>query len=211
MQLVLLDCAPPLLRPDAERGNLQCWSFMSEVDRVFPPRTEGTDVTQTGEKRFIQATSRKRGLAPAQTRIVEVVHLRSTRSKPAEEPRRRAVARQHAETWPDGFRAKTAAPQIAFDVALSVPEPAPPTIHVVEGWNPLPTPAVAVSPTPLANTVTAEVQLPPATRLKARKAVSRRFADPFARDDTGANCLHCGYLVERVREDRGKMTCSQCG
>jgi hypothetical protein len=98
-----------------------CWSFMSEVDRVFPPRAEELDVAKAGEKRFIQATSRKRGLGSAQTRTVEVVHLRSTRSKPAGVFRHRVVARQHAESWPDGFRAKTAGPDSTFNAAPFTP------------------------------------------------------------------------------------------
>jgi hypothetical protein len=39
----------------------------------------------------------------------------------------------------------------------------------------------------------------------------RRFADPFADGDDGANCIRCGYLVERTREARGLWTCTKCG
>jgi hypothetical protein len=39
----------------------------------------------------------------------------------------------------------------------------------------------------------------------------RQFADPFASDDDRPNCLRCGYLVEKVRDRRGLMTCSKCG
>jgi hypothetical protein len=39
---------------------------------------------------------------------------------------------------------------------------------------------------------------------------TRQFADPFAEDDSGANCIRCGYLVEQSRERRGLMTCSKC-
>jgi hypothetical protein len=183
---------------------------MSEIDRVFPPRAEDADVTKAGEKRFIQATSRKRGLASAQTRIVEVVHLRSSKSKPADEPSHRAVARQHAESWLDGLRAKTAAPESIFGVASVGSKPSPPTVHVMAGWDPSPKPPAATPPPP-ADAVVAGGQQPPAFRRKAPRVVSRRFADPFADDDSGANCLRCGYLVERAREDRGKMTCSRCG
>jgi hypothetical protein len=139
-----------------------------------------------------------------------VVHLRSTRSKRADEPRQRVVARQHAESWPNGFRAKTAAPEPTFNVAPFVPEPSPPTLHVMAAWNPSPKPPAVVPPPP-ADAVTTEAQQPTASRRRAPRVVSRRFADPFADDDSGANCLRCGYLVEKAREDRGKMTCSQCG
>jgi hypothetical protein len=43
------------------------------------------------------------------------------------------------------------------------------------------------------------------------EARTRRFADPFAADDDCANCLRCGYLVEKARDRRGLMTCSECG
>ena len=41
-------------------------------------------------------------------------------------------------------------------------------------------------------------------------STERAFADPFAADDTGANCIRCGYLVSPAREKRGLMTCIQC-
>jgi len=43
------------------------------------------------------------------------------------------------------------------------------------------------------------------------KVTARQFADPFAEDDDGANCIRCGYLVERARETRGLITCAKCG
>jgi hypothetical protein len=78
-------------------------------------------------------------------------------------------------------------------------------------WDRSPKPPVDVPLTPTMENAVADASQPRATRAKAQKTVSRRFADPFADDDTGANCLRCGYLVERAREDRGKMTCSRCG
>jgi hypothetical protein len=55
---------------------------------------------------------------------------------------------------------------------------------------------------------------PPATicrQPRATKSAAKRvFADPFAADDTGANCIRCGYLVSPAREKRGLMTCVQC-
>jgi len=38
----------------------------------------------------------------------------------------------------------------------------------------------------------------------------RAFADPFAAEDSGANCIRCGYLVSPAREKRGLMTCARC-
>jgi cell division septation protein DedD len=43
------------------------------------------------------------------------------------------------------------------------------------------------------------------------KPTRRRFADPLAEDDDGANCLRCGYLVEAARDRRGLRTCAACG
>jgi hypothetical protein len=139
-----------------------------------------------------------------------VVHLRSTRSKPAGVFRHRVVARQHAESWPDGFRAKTAGPDSTFNAAPFTPEPLPPTVHVMAAWDPSPKPPAAVPP-PAADSVAVDGQQPPASWRGEPRVVSRRFADPFADDDSGANCLRCGYLVERAREYRSKMTCSRCG
>ncbi len=44
----------------------------------------------------------------------------------------------------------------------------------------------------------------------AKPVAGRAFADPFAAEDTGANCIRCGYLVEPEREKRGLLTCHQC-
>jgi hypothetical protein len=40
--------------------------------------------------------------------------------------------------------------------------------------------------------------------------VARGFADPFANDDDGANCIRCGFLVEAAQESRGMLTCANC-
>jgi hypothetical protein len=40
--------------------------------------------------------------------------------------------------------------------------------------------------------------------------VGHAFADPFAAEDTGTNCIRCGYLVSPEREKRGLLTCHQC-
>ena len=40
-------------------------------------------------------------------------------------------------------------------------------------------------------------------RPEKRPASTRRvFADPFAADDSGTNCIRCGYLVSPAREKR---------
>ena len=80
------------------------------------------------------------------------------------------------------------------------------------GWEPL------LPPLQLAEPV---AEVPAAVRLRPRVAkperpkhqpisTRRAFADPFAADDTGTNCIRCGYLVSPAREKRGLMTCMQC-
>jgi hypothetical protein len=48
-------------------------------------------------------------------------------------------------------------------------------------------------------------------KARGRPKRERTFADPFATDESGANCFRCGYLVEAAREERGKLTCAACG
>ena len=80
------------------------------------------------------------------------------------------------------------------------------------GWEPLLPPLEATEPA-------AEVQASarPQRRMTKPKPpksqwvpTKRAYADPFAADDTGANCIRCGYLVSPAREKRGLMTCLQC-
>lgn len=108
--------------------------------------------------------------------------------------------------WPDETLAKPAAPPQPASDAPSVTAPAAPMVHVMPSWQPS-------SPQPV---------LPSDISSSAARAVRRwsqaptaeaprRFADPFAMDDEGANCLRCGYLVEPVREAKGLMTCAACG
>jgi hypothetical protein len=59
------------------------------------------------------------------------------------------------------------------------------------GWEPLLAPVEPVEPA-------------------AKPVVGRAFADPFAAEDTGTNCIRCGYLVSPEREKRGLLTCHQC-
>lgn len=73
------------------------------------------------------------------------------------------------------------------------------------GWEPLLAPFEPDEPT------TKPTASPRRQPRVATPKVERRFADPFAAEDTGANCLRCGYLVEPTRERRGLMTCASCG
>jgi hypothetical protein len=71
----------------------------------------------------------------------------------------------------------------------------------------------APEPAPAAPSESAQTTTSPPARRERRTAngPGRRVADPFDADDDGANCLRCGYVIERARERRGLMTCAGCG
>jgi hypothetical protein len=88
-------------------------------------------------------------------------------------------------------------------------------MHVMEAWEPSPrqpeTPPVAKPAEPPVGTAVVERRKPRISKPNTQMVTPRHFADPFADDDGGANCIRCGHLVERAREKRGLTTCSQCG
>jgi hypothetical protein len=176
---------------------------MSETDRVFPRPAQGTH-TASGEQRRILSVPR-RSAAGGKSRVVEVVHLRRGSSTPVEDHPRPAPWKLRAETWPEGFRAKSASPLPPQDIQPVAAEPTQPTVHVMPMWEPSPQ-----QPAAPAETAAVERRRTRLPKPKAREAAARSFADPFA-DDDGANCIRCGYLVEQAREKCGLMTCSKCG
>ena len=185
----------------------------SEADRVFPARKGQGFQTLTSKKRHILSASRRSGPGAGKSRVVEVVHVRRDGARPVEDHPRPAPWNLHAETWPDGLRAKPAQPLPLQDIQPVAPEPASPVVHVMPMWEPSPPqPAPPVTkPGELpVETVATEQRRPRVPKPPILKAAVRRFADPFA-DDNGANCFRCGYLVEPAREKRGLMTCSACG
>ena len=187
---------------------------MSESDRVFPRRERQGAQTPSVEKRLILSAPRRGGPGAGKSRVVEVVHVRHGKSTPAEDNPRPAPCNVPAETWPEGFHSKAALPLPQPDVQPVAPEPAQPVVHVMPMWEPSPqqsAPPVAEPIEPPAETAVAEHRKPRTLKLPAAKTRTRAFADPFADDDGGANCIRCGYLVEHSREKRGFMTCSKCG
>jgi hypothetical protein len=187
---------------------------MSEVDRVFPRPAGQRTQTPSVEKRLILSAPRRSGLGAGKSRVVEVVHVRRGKARPAEGAPRPAPWNVRAETWPEGFRPKAALPLPQLDVQPAPPEPTQPTVHVMPMWEPSPQqpPSPAMEPTePPAETAVVERRKPRISKPPAAKVRVRPFADPFADDDSGANCIRCGYLVEQRREKRGLMTCSKCG
>jgi hypothetical protein len=80
-------------------------------------------------------------------------------------------------------------------------------------WKPLPprpAPKMPGRVEPPAETVVGGRYRPHSPKAHASKGTARRYADPFADDDDGANCLRCGYLVEPAREKRELLTCAAC-
>ena len=169
---------------------------MSEADRFFPPRGGKDSRASRGGQRFIRATDRKSG----QSRSVEVVQLRRSGAEPANGCVRQGGRGLRGEAWPDGFKAKPKPPPTPFDTQPSPTPKRPPQVgHVVERAPSL------LAPLP----VQPEHAAPREARGRPRR--ERTFADPFAADESGANCFRCGYLVEAAREKRGKLTCAACG
>ncbi len=187
---------------------------MSEADRVFPRHKEQGAQPSSGEKRHILSAPRRGSLGSGKSRVVEVVHVQRGRTEPTEHRQRPAAWNMHAETWPEGFRAKSATPYPQHEIPPAVAEPAEPTVHVMAMWEPTPQqPAepIAQPAEPPVETAIAEGRKSPTLKPRTPKVATRRFADPFADDDSGANCIRCGYLVEPAREKRGLWTCSKCG
>ena len=195
---------PPAWKPMSE----------SEADRVFPARKGQASQAPTDEKRLIQGRPRRGGVGGSQPRVVEVVHVRRDRARAEGGQPRPAARGVRAETWPDGFAARSAQPLPAPDIAPAAPEPAQPAVHAMPMWEPS---AHRVPGKVSASEAAPAGTAPPARRGRRSRPShgsaerARRYADPFAAGDDGANCLRCGYLVERAREGRGLLTCSACG
>jgi hypothetical protein len=178
---------------------------MSEADRVFSRMTTPRALPSPENKRFLHITSRRRGAVAGKSRVVEVVHRRSSRTAPPAEP-------AHAATWPKGFQDRSAPTLPPAEDPAANPIPAPPVGHLMPGWEPL---LPSLQPVEPAAKIPAGIRPRPRVakpeRPKHQPISTRRvFADPFAADDTGTNCIRCGYLVSPAREKRGLMTCMQC-
>lgn len=181
---------------------------MSEIDHVFA-RLGGSQSVTT-EQRELRSIPRRGGATGS--RVVEVVRLPPRVATAGHDQPLRPVSKVRAATWDDGFPAK-------FGLASS-PSPEPvatvtvkPVAHVMPMWEPAETARASTSPLAAALEVPRGQSAQPEAPLSARKPKirNRRVADPFDPADEGANCLRCGYLIERARERRGLMTCAGCG
>jgi hypothetical protein len=191
------------------------WKLMSEASRVFPAQKGRGATSLISEKRFIQTRPRRGGPGSGQPRVVEVVHVQRGRSPSSDEQLRAAARSVRSEAWLDGDATTPEQPSSAPAPMPVAPKPAQPVVHVMPMWQPSAqqqgVETVAAPDTALAETV------PPARRgrrsqsARARAETPRSYADPFAEEDDGANCIRCGYLVEPAREKRGLLTCAGCG
>lgn len=179
---------------------------MSEIDRVFA-RLGGRQPAE-GDQRELRRIPR-RGAATG-SRVVEVVRLPARGASATGSPRRSDAA-VRAQTWDEGFPAKSVPPP--SPAPQPVPAEAPePVTHVMPVWQrTIVEPEMEAAPTAPPEPAQSAARPPSKRALRTATAASRRVADPFDPDDEGANCVRCGYLIEPARERRGIMTCAECG
>jgi hypothetical protein len=178
---------------------------MSEADRVFSRMTTPGALPSREDKQFLQVTSRRRGAVAGQSRVVEVVYRRSSRETVPAEP-------AHGAAWPEGLPGHPAPALPPAEAPAATPVAAPPVAHVMPGWTPLLPPLQSAE-----EAAKAQSSIRPQRRVAKPEwsrhqpmTTKRTFADPFAADDGGTNCIRCGYLVSPAREKRGLKTCTQC-
>lgn len=187
------------------------WKPMSEADRVFQRRENQRPQTSREERRVVVSPPRKGPAGSGRSRVVEVVHLRRDGLKPEDARPRSTAGKLRAQTWPEGFRARSTLPPTQHDVEPVSPGPPPPIAHMMPVWAPPPQRDAERSSIEADATARTDAAGPNGSAMpKAPKPRTRRFADPFATDDNRANCLRCGYLVEKARDRRGLMTCATC-
>lgn len=180
---------------------------MSEIDHVFA-RLGGSQSTST-ERRELRSIPR-RGSATG-SRIVEVVRLPPRGATAGHDQAHRPASNVLAATWDDGFPPKSArAPSPSPEPVATVT--VKPVAHVMPRWEPaVVEPESEAPPTGPFEASSGPTQPRAAHKRRGRGPSGRRVADPFDATDDGANCLRCGYLIERAREHRGLTTCSACG
>lgn len=177
---------------------------MSEIDDVFA-RFRGDDRPPSADRREVRNIPQRGARA---SRTVDVLHVRSgATGRATGEPRQPSFG-MRAAAWEDGFPARKA-PQLPSAPPPPADAPAEPTIHVMPAWQPASTRAEGVTPAPETEPARTH-RASPAARRQPGASPARRVADPFDANDDRANCLRCGYAVERARERRGLMTCAGC-
>lgn len=183
---------------------------MTEVDRVFSGMQGRPGQPTNIEQRIIQHRHRQGGASHIRTRVVEVVHVRRNGKRPVDGQANPVSA---AEVSPEDFGGRPEKRSSGIGIAPATFEPPQPVVHVMPMWEPSVEEGQLVAPPDGAST---EAPAPSprnrrAQSAPARQASARPYANPFAEDEGGANCLRCGYLVEPERERRGWLTCATCG
>ena len=178
---------------------------MSEADRVFSRMTSPGSLPSPEDKQFLHIASRRRGATTNQSRVVEVVHRRSGRTAYPAEPAQAAL-------WQESSQGHSAPALPPAEKPAATPVPVPQVGHLMPGWKPLLPP---LQPAEEAAKVQSSIRpqrraAKPEWSKHQATTTKRSFADPFAADDGGTNCIRCGYLVSPAREKRGLLTCLQC-
>jgi hypothetical protein len=181
---------------------------MSDIDRIFA-RMGGRHATSS-DQRETRNIPRKGGSTGS--RVVEVVRLPASGTPVGRDQSHRTAFKVRAQTWDDGFPARSSLQPSPASQPVAV-ETAAPVAHVMPMWQPATTEAdsTAPAPMPLEEHLSQVALTPRRDSLRKVKKPTRRVADPFDANDDGANCLRCGYAVEPARERRGLRTCAACG
>jgi hypothetical protein len=182
---------------------------MSDIDRIFARLGGGQPASI--EQRELRHVPRRGGSTGS--RVVQVVRLPARTAADSRNASQRTDLRVRAETWEDGFPAKSApspSPSLQPVVAGTVDPPVDePVTHVMPMWE-----RRAREPETMPSATTPAQAAPtPAPKRVRRNAggTSRRVADPYDTNDDGSNCMRCGYLIQPARERRGLLTCAECG
>jgi hypothetical protein len=186
---------------------------MFEANQVFPHREAPNAQSPSAERRLILAPLRKNG-SGSRSRVVEVVQVRRGNAKRPDDHSLSRPRNVRAETWPEGFRAKSPGLLPPDELRPATSEPTQPVAHVMPIWesSPRQPASPAEKPTdPAVRSSAVKARRKHSARPSAPKVAERHFANPFAETDDGANCVRCGYLVEQARDRRGLRTCSRCG
>jgi hypothetical protein len=177
---------------------------MDDRDHVF---ARFKDNKPASAERREKLTIPGRG-STSSSRSVEVVHARLSAVSTAKEGARRLRPPATSDRWESGLAVQQAT-RDRLAVEPDLVQAAKPTIHVMPAWEPTPVAAEVASSTGAEALVVEAVPVIDKGSRRTGKA-RRRVADPFDPADDGANCLHCGYVIERARDKRGLVTCVGC-
>ena len=119
---------------------------MSEADRVFARRTTPGSLPAPEAKQFLHVTSRRRGATAGQSRVVEVVHRRSSRTPLPTEPASAPAPSAQAVTSSEEIQGRAVPRLPPGEHAAASPAPIAQVGHLMPGWEPLLPPLEATEP-----------------------------------------------------------------